>query len=439
MLGRLLGRGGGDPALLAELDELSNPARVALVNAELRAEHAGRTSTVLVTSAHQAVDDDDVGYGSPDGPREEGTEDKQGGGGVAVLARQSSSQVLQAKLGGGRSRRKRLRQHRELLLASTGGEHATHAALQRQLSRETNAVERGGPPPPPYRDLGRQDLRDMQSDAAVAGMARGRAVFFRKVHLDLLFWLRNEHPVLACFLAHPLHPFTRHAHARFLVVVVLFGIFSSVVTLVRCENSAQNKRGAHHQLTQQMNMDELHHTDEFRKCYEESVLAFAAASTCLQLLMATLAVCPCMQPGGSLYCCRCICAACCTRVGHEGLVICSVAAVCLGFVALVLALVHGIDVVDILLATLHTKLLSFLMAFGVQSAKFFYCRRRQKPLWARGSTATNSVYLHPELPTRDFMLLTDFGCVGGLCVKCTGGFEQPQDTLHHAGMHASAS
>eukprot|EP01050_Picozoa_sp_SAG11_P000953 SAG11_NODE_37_length_21777_cov_4.523711_3_plen_86_part_00 len=43
--------------------------------------------------------------------------------------------------------------------------------------------------------------------------------------------MRNEHPLLSCIIAHPLHPFDRTTHLKFLSVVLLFGIFSSVITI----------------------------------------------------------------------------------------------------------------------------------------------------------------------------------------------------------------
>ena len=56
-------------------------------------------------------------------------------------------------------------------------------------------------------------------------------VYFHNYALDVWFWLRNQHPILSIFFAHPLHPFDSGARARFFSVVVIFSLFSSVVLL----------------------------------------------------------------------------------------------------------------------------------------------------------------------------------------------------------------
>ena len=99
-----------------------------------------------------------------------------------------------------------------------------------RLSVRSFAVA-AAPTPEQYADLGQRKLRNMQADAAVAGMSRGRTTYFRTTSLDWLFFLRNEHPLLSCVISHPLHPFEKGAHAKFLAVIVLFGVFTSVMTL----------------------------------------------------------------------------------------------------------------------------------------------------------------------------------------------------------------
>lgn len=215
------------------------------------------------------------------------------------------------------------------------------------------------PAPEEYATLTQRQLRDMQADAAVAGMSRARTVYFRTTSLDWLFFLRNEHPLLSCLISHPLHPFPRHAHAKFLAVIVLFGVFTSVMTLHNvCKDQPPGK-------------DCERKLDNW--LYQVQIIQWALASAVLQLVMQTLAVCPCLQPGGTCACmCTDGCKVCCTKIGHEGLVIIMLGTALLTFVSIMIS-VHDdhIDTVNVLITTLEVKLRAFAIAFLILTLKFF--------------------------------------------------------------------
>ena len=109
-----------------------------------------------------------------------------------------------------------------------GSGEITPVADLHRLSIKSFAVA-AAPTPGEFAELSQRKFRDMQANAAVAGMSRGRTVYFRAKSLDWLFFLRNEHPLLSCVISHPLHPFSKTAHAQFLAVIILFGVFLSLI------------------------------------------------------------------------------------------------------------------------------------------------------------------------------------------------------------------
>lgn len=66
-------------------------------------------------------------------------------------------------------------------------------------------------------------------------------------------------------------------------------------------------------------------------------------------------------------------------------------------------------------------------------------RRRERTFWEEGSTLTNSKYLHAGLPTKDFLILTDFKCLRGFALWLAKGFDNEDDPLRHAGLVIEAS
>ena len=170
---------------------------------ELRRDQPLRSSMHLVPEAHEA-----------DGVGDE-------------LVRVSSAKRAASKLAS-KKRQRALATHRESAeeagsptpgadaAPGTPGTPVTPVPDLHRMSMRTFAVA-VTPRPEQYAELPQSQLRDMQANAAVAGMTRSRAVWFNN-KADWLLWVRNEHPLLSCFISHPLHPFDRLAHIKFLSV-----------------------------------------------------------------------------------------------------------------------------------------------------------------------------------------------------------------------------
>jgi len=170
---------------------------------ELRRDQPLRSSMHLVPEAHEA-----------DGVGDE-------------LVRVSSAKRAASKLAS-KKRQRALATHRESAeeagsptpgadaAPGTPGTPVTPVPDLHRMSMRTFAVA-VTPRPEQYAELPQRELRDMQANAAVAGMTRSRAVWFNN-KADWLLWVRNEHPLLSCFISHPLHPFDRLAHIKFLSV-----------------------------------------------------------------------------------------------------------------------------------------------------------------------------------------------------------------------------
>eukprot|EP01043_Picozoa_sp_COSAG02_P040033 COSAG02_NODE_3207_length_7169_cov_2.626874_1_plen_392_part_00 len=228
-----------------------------------------------------------------------------------------------------------------------------------RLSIKSFAVA-AAPTPSEFADLSPRQLREQQHDAALAGMTRSRTVYFRSKSLDWLFFLRNEHPLLSCVVSHPLHPFGKEAHAQFLGVIVLFGIFTSVITLHNvCKDQSQG------QVCERKLDNEL---------YQIEIIKWALASALLQMLMQTLAVCPCLQPGGVCECmCTQGCTVCCTKIGHEGLVVIACGIGLLTFVSILIAVNDDrIDTLNVLKTAIEVKIRAFGISFILLTLKFFF-------------------------------------------------------------------
>jgi hypothetical protein len=224
----------------------------------------------------------------------------------------------------------------------------------------TSFAVAAAPTPGEFADLSMRQLRDKQHDAALAGMTRSRTVYFRSNSLDWLFFLRNEHPLLSCMISHPLHPFEKGAHAQFLAVIVLFGIFTSVITLHNvCKGQPQG------QVCERKLDNEL---------YQIEIIKWALASALLQMLMQTLAVCPCLQPGGVCQCmCTEGCKVCCTKIGHEGLVVIVCGVGLLTFVSILIAVNDDrIDTLNVLGTAIEVKIRAFGISFILLTFKFWF-------------------------------------------------------------------
>jgi hypothetical protein len=77
----------------------------------------------------------------------------------------------------------------------------------------------------------------------------------------------------------------------------------------------------------------------------------------------------------------------------------------------------------------------------VETPICLYCaqRRRERRFWEEGSTLKNRQYLHAGLPTKDFLILTDFKCLRGFALWLAKGFDNEDDPLRHAGLVIEAS
>eukprot|EP01050_Picozoa_sp_SAG11_P000954 SAG11_NODE_37_length_21777_cov_4.523711_4_plen_174_part_00 len=164
LFGRGRSKNQADDDILLALDRLAVPQSI---SDELRCEHPARTSAHLVP--HQHVDQDDH----------------------ATLVRVSSAEKAVEKLSG-KKRKARLVAHREAVLAFGAGDAGDATEASASLDTETiSAVPDFGrlstrtaavavsPRPEGYIGQSVPELRAMQADAAVAGMSRGRAVYFR--------------------------------------------------------------------------------------------------------------------------------------------------------------------------------------------------------------------------------------------------------------------
>ncbi len=353
----LFGRARADTALMA-LEALETPAQpqrqrsVTLtpnvrVTEELKQQQSLRASMQLVPEAHV-----------------ENTSDE--------LARTTSTKVVADKLIS-KKRRRWMTQHQDAIdEGSPRGEQSptgtgdqvesggiTPVADLHRLSITSFAVA-AAPTPGEFAEYSPRKFRDMQADAAVAGMSRGRTVYFRAKSLDWLFFLRNEHPLLSCMISHPLHPFEKTAHAQFLAVIILFGVFTSVITLHNvCKDQPQGQDC-------ERKLD--------NEVYQIEIIKWALASALLQMLMQTLAVCPCLQPGGTCACmCTDGCKVCCTRIGHEGLVVIVCATALLTFVSILIAMNDDrINTLNVLVTALEVKMRAFGISFVLLTLKFSF-------------------------------------------------------------------
>ena len=357
----LFGRAKSDTALMA-LEALEQPQRQrnvtltpnARVTRELQQQQALRASLHLVPEAH-------VERASNE------------------LERTASTKVVADKLVS-KKRRKWMAMHQNAIEECSPRDEESPAATRDQgdagdqntadgaitpvpdlhrLSISSFAVA-AAPTPGEFADISPRKLRDMQADAAVAGMSRGRTVYFRTGSLDWLFFVRNEHPLLSCLISHPLHPFGKTAHAQFLAVIVLFGVFTSVITLHDVCKTQPEGQPCERKLDNRM--------------YQEMLIKWALVSAALQMLMQTMAVCPCLQPGGI---CACICTAgckvCCTKIGHEGLMVIVLGVALLTFVSILIAVNDDrIDTLNVLVTTLEVKIRAFVISFVFLTLKFFF-------------------------------------------------------------------
>ena len=66
-------------------------------------------------------------------------------------------------------------------------------------------------------------------------------------------------------------------------------------------------------------------------------------------------------------------------------------------------------------------------------------RRRERKYWEEHSTLTSRQYLHAGLPTKDFLILTDFKCLRGFALCLAKGFDNEDNPLRHAGLVIEAS
>ena len=205
--------------------------------------------------------------------------------------------------------------------------------------------------------LSESEVQEREMAAAVAGMARSRAVYFNNSLLDGLFWLRNQHPILGCFAAHPLHPFRRKYRLQLLSIAVLFAVFTSVVTLLECAAATVAKTdaagggggpastattdtqvmGPAHQAAADNNLvtsgdnvalgtsDKLCPAEQllaecgpYQSCYRFRIMGWGVVGALLQVLLEVMAVCACIQPGGVFFrCCSSVSAVCIAY--HQGL------------------------------------------------------------------------------------------------------------------------
>lgn len=354
----LFGRAKADTALMA-LEELERPQRQrnvtltpnARVTEELKQQQTMRASLHLVPEAH-------VEHASNE------------------LERTTSTNKLISK-----KRRKWMTMHQDAIEECSPRDEESPAAIRDQggphgdekpadgeitpvpdlhrLSIRSFAVA-AAPTPGEFAEVSPRQLRDMQANAAVAGMSRGRTVYFRTGSLDWLFFVRNEHPLLSCLISHPLHPFEKTAHAQFLAVIVLFGVFTSVITLHNVCKTQPEGQPCERKLDNLM--------------YQKNLIQWALVSAALQMLMQTMAVCPCLQPGGI---CACICTAgckvCCTKIGHEGLVVIVAGVALLTFVSILIAVNDDrINTLNVLVTTLEVKIRAFGISFVFLTLKFFF-------------------------------------------------------------------
>ena len=205
--------------------------------------------------------------------------------------------------------------------------------------------------------LSESEVLEREEAAAVAGMARSRAVYFNNSLLDGLFWLRNQHPILGCFAAHPLHPFRRKYRLQLLSIAVLFAVFTSVVTLLECAAATvantdaagggggpastattdTQVMGPAHQAAADNNLvtsgdnvalgtsDKLCPAEQllaecgpYQSCYRFRIMGWGVVGALLQVLLEVMAVCACIQPGGGFFrCCSSVSAVCIAY--HQGL------------------------------------------------------------------------------------------------------------------------
>jgi hypothetical protein len=308
-----------------------------------------------------------------------------------------------------------------------------NSALDDVLGSPHSSAAAVGSDAPALDDVAEGDSDGRQRAATIAGMARARAVYYPdRPALDAWFWLRNQHPVLGCFAAHPLHPFRRGARWQLLFVAVLFAVFTSVITLRHCAAqhviSYRNHTPIH---TAFAGIDDpellcpegvkggrqaLSECAPYRMCYRLYIMQWACVSATMQLVMEYMAVCACIQPGGVLYgCChwRCCgqCADDCIRRGRQGVLLFQLGACALLCVAIVLARQYSLNFVDIVLATLRTKAYSAGLAILLQLCKWLIWRRLQRDFW-NGRTPPDRlpksrIYLYPGLPTAEFLAATD--------------------------------
>ena len=265
-------------------------------------------------------------------------------------------------------------------------------------------------------------------NATVAGMSRNRTVYFNKWWLDLWFWLRNQHPYLSCFMAPPFHPFERGSRIRFFTVVLIFSIFSSVLTLIHCEDSL---------IDCEDNLRPIECPAYF-ECYMPAVTALSLISLTIQAGMEAMVICACMRPGGTFYCCAGMCGEKCTQTGKNGLLVCQVLSGGLLCAAVYLAIYYKVDLVQVIATTIRMKGYSAVAAFVMQAMKWWVYRKCQRKNWENGSTKTNSVYLHEQLPTPRFLVQTDMRCGFCCCSMCvkrvaggtTGGSELSAPMRH---------
>ena len=341
--------------------------------------------------------------------------------------------------------------------------------LQGADAETPNPVARGSGRGSGGRSLPGGQALEQETAAAVAGMARSRAVYFDHSLLDALFWLRNQHPILGCFAAHPLHPFRRSARLRLLSVAVLFAVLTSVVTLLECaaatvaqHDGAGDSPGdgtetfenvpAHPPLPPTAPEapaaidpplcpaeQALANCEPYQSCYHFRIVCWAVVGAVLQLMLEMMAVCACIQPGGVLHrCCawRICCGEACMEKGQQAILFCQVLAVILLISATLLAHDAQLQFGVIVAATLRTKLFSAGLAIAIQLTKFVIWRRIQRPYWdvaylarkasggagmVRGAAGelppllTNRVYLASGLPTARFLRERDFAVL-----QCAG-------------------
>ncbi len=81
-----------------------------------------------------------------------------------------------------------------------------------------------------------------------------------------------------------------------------------------------------------------------------------------------------------------------------------------------------------------------MIAVPEKSMRLYWMqRRRERRFWEEGSTLTNRQYLYAGLPTKDFLILTDFKCLRGFALWLAKGFDNEDDPLRHAGLVIEAS